>query len=144
MGDFRFGSAMMTDIGGFATKFTNSSGGVLKKGTGVHLSEVIAASVVAVTDELDCIGFVYADTADGADCWVVVAGVAEALLKNGTAATVGWWTKASATAGRVEVTTSPAGTGAITAATHFKEVGHCLETKASGTDVLVKILVHPL
>jgi hypothetical protein len=144
MGYYKFGSAMLTDIGGFASLFTNTSVGTLKKGTAVHLSETVNYGVEAQVDEFDCVGFVYEDSLAGAECWVVVAGIGEALLLDGTTATKGWWTKASATDGRVEVTTAPGSVGAAAAATHFREVGHCLETKGAGTDVLVKLLIHPL
>lgn len=134
----------LTPEGGVASKFVNASGAILKHGTAVSLDTSTTMGVVPQTVEFDCIGFVYGQTAIGAECWVVTCGVAEALFKDGTQPLVGYWTKASATDGRVEATTPPSGTSAIAANEHFKEVGHCLETKAAGTDVVARIVVHPL
>jgi hypothetical protein len=64
------------------------------------------------------------------------------LLKDTTSSQAGSWAKASATAGRAEVTTPPAGLGALAADEHFREIGHCLETKSAGTSVLCKIAMH--
>ena len=55
---------------------------------------------------------------------------------------VGYWVKAADDDGRAEVTTSPSGVGAMTANEHFREIGHCLETVADGTDVLAKVVLH--
>ena len=142
---FRFApGGLITQEGGFASRFYNGTGVVIPHGTAVALSAATANGVVPQASEYDCIGIVYGAIAANAWGWVVTAGIAEALLKDGTSATLGYWAKASATDGRVEVTTAPSGLGALSTAEHFKEVGHCMETKSSGTNVLVKIVVHPL
>lgn len=134
----------LTPEGGIASKFINGTGAILKHGSAVSHSTSADRTVILTAVEFDCIGFVYGDIAIGAEGWVVTNGVAEALFKNGTQPLRGYWTKASATTGRVEATTPPSGTSAIAANEHFKEVGHCLQTKTAGTDVVALIVVHPL
>ena len=135
---------LITELGGVASKFANGTGVTIAHGTAVACDTATTNGVRPQTDEYDCIGFAYGDIPNGGSGWVVTCGVAEALLKNSTAATRGYWAKASATDGRIEVTTAPSGVSAIAASEHFKEVGHCLDTKSAGTDVLVRIVVHPL
>jgi len=132
-----------TPEGGLAIKLTNETGGNSVKGSVVHAGETVANSFELQSDEYDAIGVVYDDgIADGEECWVVVSGIAEVLLKDSTAATVGYWVKSADTDGRAEVTTAPSGIGAIAASEHFREIGHCLESATAGTDVLVKVVLH--
>lgn len=132
----------LTPDGGFAVKLANNTGSLIPKGTALAASPNHDASIIPQTTEFDCAGIAYEDIADGAEGWVVTTGIAEALLKDTTASVRGYWAKAADTDGRIEVTTAPSGIGAITAAEHFQEIGHCLETKSAGTNVLVKILLH--
>lgn len=134
----------LTPEGGVASKFTNGTGAILKHGTAVSLSAAADRTILHQTIEYDCIGFVYGDTAIGAEAWVVTTGVAEALFTDGNQPQRGYWVKASATDGRVEAAVAPSGVSAIAAAEHFKEVGHCMQTKDAGTDVVALIIVHPL
>lgn len=129
--------------GGVLVKLVNRTGAISVKGSVLSISELHEASVTLQSAEFDAACIMYsAGVAEGAECWVVVSGVAEVLLKDGTAATAGYWSKCADTDGRAEVTTPPAGVGAVTLSEHFKEVGHCLETKAAGTDVLAKLVIH--
>lgn len=138
--------AKFTPEGGLAVQLTNKTGAASVKGTLVEADDTTDnAFKVMVADDPDPIGAVYEDgIADGEPCWVVVAGIAEVLIEDGTAATRSYWAKVSDTvAGRADITNpAPAG-GAIAALEdHFTEIGHCLETKGSGTDVLAKIVMH--
>jgi hypothetical protein len=132
----------LTSDGGFAVKMTNKTGSNSVKGTVVECDpDVDNAVEIAPGDSVDPIGVMYEDgVADGSECWVVVAGRAQVLLKDGTASTREYWAKLSDTAGRADIT------GAVpsppTGAEHFKEIGHCLESQSSGTDVLAYIIVH--
>jgi len=132
----------ITPQGGFAVKLMNQTGATLKHGTAVSASPSHDESIVPQASEYDCVGAVYMDIPDGGYGWVVTTGIAEFLLKDSTSSTRGYWAKAADTDGRIVVTTAPSGIGALTTAEHFREIGHCLETKSAGTDVLVKVLLH--
>jgi hypothetical protein len=133
---------MLTPLGGFATKLGNYTGSTIPHGTAVSASPNHDNAVVPQAVEFDCVGFVYGAIPHGSEGWVVTSGVAEALLKDGTAATRGFWCKAADTDGRIESTTAPAGLGAIATSEHFKEVGHCIESVSAGTNKLALILLH--
>ncbi len=78
--------------------------------------------------------------ADGQPVWVARAGPVQFLLEDSTAATHGNWVQTSdSVAGRVDATNASA-PGAVIA--HFQEVGHCVESKGSGTDVLCRVNCH--
>lgn len=141
-GDLVTPKIWLTPDGGFAVKLANNTGSLIPKGSALAASPNHDNSVILQTTEFDCSGIAYEDIPTGQEGWVVTTGVAQALLANSTGAIRGYWAKASATDGRIEVTTAPSGIGAITAAEHFREIGHCLETKSAGTNVLVKILLH--
>jgi hypothetical protein len=90
----------------------------------------------AASDE--AIGVVFDDgIPDGSYCRVVIGGKAQVLLEDGAAATQGYWVEcAAATAGRVTMAANPV------PATHWDEIGHCLESQGAGTDVLVWCNLH--
>jgi hypothetical protein len=67
-------------------------------------------------------------------------GIADVLLEDTTAATRGNWVQTSdVAAGRADMTNAAA-PGLILS--HFQEIGHCIETKTGGTNVLAKAVVH--
>lgn len=120
----------------------NLTGSASVKGTVISAS-TSGEGFVLQGFEFDAIGVVYDDgVPNGELCMIVIAGVAEVLLKNGTASTFGNWTKASDTDGRAEATVPPDGLGAQSTSEHFKEIGHCIETKSAGTNVLAKVVLH--
>jgi len=134
---------LITPEGGFAVKLTNKTGAASVKGSLVHADETTDLAFSLQTVEFDTIGAVYEDgQPDGQPCFVVMSGIAEVLLEDGNAAVRGYWVKSSDTDGRAEVTTPPSGLGQVTTSEHFKEIGHCLESKDAGTDVLAKIAIH--
>jgi len=137
---------MITPLGGIAVKMTNKTGAASVKGTLVDTSTATDnAFAVEGADGLDPIGVVYeSGVADGSECWVVIAGIVEVLLEDTTAATRGYWVRTSVnTAGRVDATNAAPPGGTIAALEiHLAEVGHCVETKTGGTDVLAKIVMH--
>jgi len=132
----------LTPEGGIAIKMTNDTGAASIKGTIVHPSTTDSGVETAATNAYDAIGVVYSDgVANGTDVWVVIAGVAEVLLEDGTASTAGNWVNTSGTtAGRGDMTSAVP--DPPTSASHFQEIGHCIETVGSGTDVLAKAIIH--
>lgn len=134
-----------TERGGKAISLINDTGTASVKGELADLSDGVDFGYKIEDEELDSIGVVYeGGVADGQPTWIVTDGPVQALLKNDTAAVHGNWVKGSATTGRIEATVTPSGIGAISTAEHFKEVGHCMESKSSGTDVLVWIYVRSI
>lgn len=133
-----------TDEGGFAIQFINRTGQPSKKGTIVSASNQYDYAVMFQANEYDAIGVVYeSGIPDGQPVWVVISGIAEVLLKQGTASKCGNWCKSADDDGRALCSlTQPSGSGFNNAEDHFKEIGHCLETKLAGNDVLCKILIH--
>jgi len=79
----------ITPEGGFAVRLTNKSGAVSVKGQIVsHKGTVANAFDLTAVDAKHCLGVVYeSGIADAAECWVVVSGIAQVLMKN--AATMG-------------------------------------------------------
>ena len=130
----------LTPEGGYAVLLTNKTGANSVKG-----SVVIADPAVDNAFEINPIngdmpfGVVYeSGIADGSECWVVVSGIAEVLLVNTVASTRSYVAYSSGSvAGRIDIAASvPAAT------THFKEIGHTLESKTGGTNVLCKCVLH--
>jgi hypothetical protein len=132
-----------TPEGGIAIRLKNKTGAVSIKGTIVSGSPTdTEAFRVAVANSPVPFGIVYeSGIADGELCWVVIQGVAEILIKDGTSATLSNWVGVSDTAGRATALGHP-GTVPPEADLHNREMGHCLETKAAGVNVLVKIITH--
>jgi hypothetical protein len=134
---------VITAEGGFAIRLTNNTGALTVKGTIVIADTTSPLSfILCPANGFQPIGAVYeAGIPNGASCLVVVGGIAEVLLANGTGSTFGNWVRTSIpAAGRVDATGAGGGPGFV--AQHFAEVGHCLETKTPGTNVLCKIAMH--
>lgn len=136
----------ITAEGGLAVLLTNKTGGNSVKGQIVAASDTVEnAFMTVVADDYDPIGAVYeSGIADGSECWVVVYGIAEVLLKDATTSTRGYWVRISSdTAGRADATAAAPSGGTIGEIdAHFREIGHCFESKEAGTDVLCKIIMH--
>lgn len=131
--------------GGLAVRLTNKTGSNSVKGSLVQADTTVDnAFILSAVDEYMTIGVVYeSGIADGFECWVVVAGLADVLLKDATASVRGNWVKAADAAGRADATNAFPPGGTINALDeHTREIGHCLESKGSGTDVLARCLIH--
>jgi hypothetical protein len=141
----RFWYDSSTNEWGWQIKLTNKTGSPSVKGELVEASTgTDMAFQQSGADSLEVIGVVYeAGVADGSECWIWTGqgSVCQVLIKDGTAATRGYWAATSDTAGRADITTASA-PGLIL--THFQEIGHGLESQGSGTDVLARILFHTL
>lgn len=129
-----------------AIRILNKTGSVSVKGTLVKNSTGNDnAFDIMDANGVHPIGAVYEDgIADGLKCWVVIEGIVEVLLEDTTASQKGYWAKVSDNDdGRSDCSNAnpPAG-GAAELQEHMTEIGHCLETKTAGTNVLCKILMH--
>lgn len=141
------GIAILTPEGGIAVQMINKTGGPSVKGTIVDSDPSVDFAVrVCPANNSDATGVIYQDgIPDGKPVFVVVSGMADVLLQDGTASTRGYWIKISATqAGRADMTNpNPPGSGTIAEIdNHFREIGHCIQSKLSGTDVLARASLH--
>jgi hypothetical protein len=132
-----------TPEGGIVTTMVNDTGAVSVKGNIVEPSGAVNSGfVLAVVDALDPIGIVYeGGIANGQSCLVVVAGLADVLLENGTAATRANWLRTSSNVPGRGDASNPIPVPP-TSAVHFEEVGHVLQTVGPGTDVLARCAIH--
>jgi hypothetical protein len=134
----------MTPEGGFAIKLTNKTGSSSVKGTIVCASTNSSYSFMMTPTGGKAynksIGAVYENgVADGSECWIVVSGIVEVLMDDGTSATAGNWACSSITTnGRATLNSDDPSSQDV----HNREIGHVIETKSSGTNVLVKIVMH--
>lgn len=130
----------VTPEGGYAIKLLNRTGVDSVKGTVVAVSSNYDNTFMINPIDGDMpIGIVYDDSvADGSYCWIVVTGIAQVLLVNSVATTRSYIGYSSATvAGRIDTAaTVPVPT------THFREIGHTLESATGGNNRLVKCIIH--
>ena len=140
-----FEKVTITPEGGIAVRLINKTGATSIKGTIVSASFTTDnAFQVSAIDSVIPMGAVYeSGVPDGQFCWVVVSGIAEVLLKDATPAVRGNWVGTADVAGRVLAGGGGhPGTNPPAQAEHNKELGHCLESKDAGVNVLVKIIMH--
>jgi hypothetical protein len=129
----------ITPEGGYAVKLINNTGADSIKGTIVQAGSIAESIAVSDSDAVHPIGVIFnSGIQDGSYVWVVVSGVAQVLLKDTESTDFNYWVYTSDTEGR-----------AITAAlspgadpSHFREIGHSLEKKSAGTNVLFKAIIH--
>lgn len=127
------------EFGGQMIKLINKTGSSSVKGQIVAASTDYDGSFMTSPANGDMpIGIVYdAGIADGQSVWIVVSGVAEVLSKDGQAPVRGYLAYNSDVAGRADYSSSVPATSQ-----HNREIGHVLESKSSGTNVLAKIVLH--
>ncbi len=133
-----FTKVQLTAIGGIAIKLTNKTGGNTVAGQLVNVYTATAIDdafkTVSASDE-NIIGIVLdAGISDGSEAWIVVNGIADVLMDAGGSAR-GDRIISSATAGSGDAWNVG---GAV--ATHFQEVGHCIETR--GGAGLARCVLH--
>lgn len=137
-------AAILTREGGLAVWFQNKTGAPSVRGMLVTLG-TNPSSVVACPKEIaKPIGAIYtAGVPDGQFVRVVVSGVAYVLFADTQSPTVGYWVGLSdAVDGRAQArSTLPDNSGAGIDL-HNREIGHCVDTVASGTDVLARVVLH--
>jgi hypothetical protein len=126
----------ISDIGGNIIKLTNKTGSNSVAGQlvqGDTTQDNAFATSGANSD--DTIGIVLEDgVSDGSETWIVISGIADVLMDAG-GSTRGDRIISSATAGSADVWNVG---GAV--ATHFQEIGHCIETRVGAG--LAKIVLH--
>lgn len=127
----------ITGIGGFAVALTNNTGLASVEGQLVETDDTDENSYkVADANSMHVAGFVYnAGVADGSEVWIVTGGIAKILIDAGGCVHHDRLI-ASATAGSADVSNTPS------AADHFKEIGHALETVVGAG--LAKVMIHLL
>ena len=135
----------ITELGGIAVKLVNKTGAASVKGTIVEADTTTDdAFKVADADGNHPFAIVYDDgVGDGSECWIIIYGIADVLLKDATASTHGNWVQMSDVAGRADATVAdpPAG-GVAQLDNHMEEIGHCLESKGADIDVLARVCLH--
>ena len=139
------GKCGFTPEGGFFVKLTNKTGGATTKGYLVTASSgTDNAFGYSATDEPDIIGIVYdAGIADGSECRIVIAGIADIYVGADGASredfvrnnATGDTTTTSGVATAEAAPSSPFSTDK-----HFQEVGHTLAGRAGAG--LVRCMVH--
>lgn len=125
--------------GGYYITLINKTGSNSVKGTIVIASTTIDNAVdIAPVNSDNPIGIVLEDgISDGSPVKVVVSGKAYVLLANSVASKRGYWCEVSSTqAGRMSQLPNP------NPVTHWAELGHSLESKAAGTNVLSLVVLH--
>lgn len=135
----------ITDIGGLTVRSTNKTGVNSVKGTIIMASTgTDNAFMIAGANTVAAAGVVFEDgVADGSECWVVISGIAQVLLKDNTASTRGYWVQLSDVAGRADATVSaPPGGGVPELDNHMQEIGHAAQSQTAGSDVLCAIVLH--
>lgn len=140
-----FQNVTITPEGGIAVRLMNKTGADSVKGQIVSASFTHdSAFQTALASSIIPQGAVYeSGVPDGQMCWVVVSGIAEVLLKDTTPSVHGNWVGMSDVAGRVLAGGGGhPGTTPPEQATHNSEIGHCLESKPAGTNVLAKVIMH--
>lgn len=131
--------AKITPEGGYAVKLTNKTGAPSVKGQIVsHKGTVARAFDLTAVDANHCLGVVYeSGIADAAECWVVVSGIAQVLMKN--AATMGHICRIplntdDGEAAGYAMDAAQSGTASV------YKIGDVLET--ADAEVLCKVLLH--
>ena len=128
----------ITPEGGFAVRLTNKSGAVSVKGQIVsHKGTVARAFDLTAVDANHCLGVVYeSGIADAAECWVVVSGIAQVLMKN--AATMGHICRIPLAADEVKAAGYAMDASQSSTASVYK-IGDVLET--ADAEVLCRVLL---
>lgn len=139
------GSDLTTGERGFLVSIINDTGAASIKGSLVHASLATDRAFALQTNEFDTFGIVaVSGIAAGAPCWVWGDGsLAHVLFKDGVAPTRGYIVIAADTDGRADNIPFPGG-GLPGTDTHFRECGHCVESKAPGVNVLALARCHYL
>lgn len=123
-----------------AVKLKNKTGAASAIGRVVKAGSETSACIYSALNEDMPIGvMIEGGVADGTDTWIAIAGVAYAQYDDNVGATLGHVVYCS-TEGRVASAAS-----VPVAATHFKEIGHCLQTVAAtgaGTYVNALTILH--
>ena len=132
-----------TNERGYLVKLVNRTGASSVKGTLVSASTTADREVIKQTNEYDTLGVIQeAGVAEGSEMWVwMIGSICQVLMKDTVSAVRGDNLVAADTDGRANDVANPGG-GLPGTDTHFKECGHFMESKSSGTDVLALAMLH--
>lgn len=122
----------------------NKTGSVTVKGSLVSASTTTDLAFQLQANQFDTIGVVSeSGIADGQLAYIIIQGIADILLENNTSSTRGNFIFSSTVDGRANASLSVPDGGTIQSINeHFKEIGHCIESKSAGTNVLCKAIIH--
>lgn len=137
-GDVKLPKVRITPEGGVAVLMTCGVVGGVAKGDVVEPAPGINDTFIkAVVNSDFPIGVVYdATIVNGAQGWVVVAGIADVRHDGTTAPTAGWWLGVGGTTpGQAFGLAASPGAGPV----HFKEIGHAIRASV-GT--LIRAIIH--
>jgi hypothetical protein len=142
-GDAAIGSDTDTKERGFLVRVTNQTGETSVKGKLVSASTTTDNAVILQANEYDAFGVIQqAGIAVGNPMWIWVNGsICQVLFENGIGITRGNIAICSDVDGRADNVSNP-GTGLPGVDIHFKEIGHVMESKDSGTDVMALVMIH--
>jgi hypothetical protein len=132
-----------TNERGFLLKVTNRTGASSVKGLLVSASTTTDREAIKQANEFDCFGIIQeAGVAEGSEMWIWMNGsICQVMFKDGVTPARGEVAMCADTDGRADRFANP-GSGLPAIETHFKEIGHLLESKSSGTDVLALVCLH--
>lgn len=126
---------------GLAVRLINGTGQPSVLGSVVAISPAADNCFILQTNEFDAIGVVAeSGRATGQVTWVIISGVAKVLFKNGVAPVRGNVALSADTDGRATYIAVPSANPIQ--AEHFKEIGHVMESKQAGTNIIANVLIH--
>lgn len=134
------GKVALTGDGGLAVKLINATNTTTQKGQVVTASTGSQRAYELTNNQFVAIGYVYEPVAPGEEGFVVVSGIADVMVQGATSA--GDHMIVYTAPGTATASVPPAGLSALATSEHFKEIGHCLETHASGSNYTIKIVTH--
>ena len=142
-GTAAIGSDSATGERGFLVKVINRTGETSVKGKLVSASTTADREVILQANEFDAFGVIQeAGVAQGSEMWIWVNGsICQVMFEDGIAPTRGNVCICSDVDGRADQFSNP-GSGLPAVEIHFKETGHVMESKSSGTDVLALVMTH--
>lgn len=127
----------ITSDGAFYIVLKNATGAKSIVGTIVAAASTDSSACIVPANAENPIGVVLDAVAAGEPMRVAIAGKAYVLLKNGEEAKHGYWCGVSDVPGRMYQKSDPPGVPE-----HSREIGHSLESKASGSNVLSLVTLH--
>lgn len=126
---------------GIAIQLINGTGQTSILGSVVSVSDSEDNKFILQDNEFDAIGVVAeSGRSDGQPTWVIIAGVAKVLFKDNVAPVRGYIALSADTNGRANCIDVPSSNPVQ--AEHFKEIGHVLESKQAGSNVIANVILH--
>lgn len=142
LGNTAIGQNTVTGERGHLVRMVNGTGATSVKGNLISASTTVDNQFVLQANEFDAFGVVAeSGIASGQECWIWVNGsTCEVLWENGQSSTRGYVAICAPTDGRALNVAVPSSNPTV--GEHFKEIGHVLQSKVSGTNVMVLCQIH--